>query len=148
MPEELRRSAHAVWNGDLRGGNGTITAPSGIFTDVPYKFSTRFENSPGTNPEELIAAAHAACYSMAFSNVLAKKGYQPRNIHTQATAIFSPKEGGGYRLSRMILEVDGEVAGLDQNAFQREAEEGERACPVSNLLRPGLDAIEVHAKLK
>lgn len=148
MATDLRRSASAVWHGDLRGGNGTITAPSGIFSDVPYSFVTRFENSPGTNPEELIAAAHAACYSMAFANSLAKKGMQPTRISTKATAVFSPKEGGGFRVSRMILDVEGEVPGLDQESFQREAEEADKGCPISGLLRPGVDAIEVHATLK
>ena len=145
---DFRRTASAVWNGDLRGGNGTISATSGIFTDVPYSFVTRFDNTPGTNPEELIAAAHAACYSMAFANSLAKKGIQPTSITTKATTVFSPKDGGGFRVSRMILEVEGVVAGLDQAGFQREAEEGEKACPISALLRPGVDAIEVHATLK
>jgi lipoyl-dependent peroxiredoxin len=148
MAEDLKRTAHAVWHGDLRGGKGTFSADSGAFNDLPYSFATRFENSPGTNPEELIAAAHAACYSMAFANYLAKKGLQPKTIAAKATAVFSPKEAGGFRVSRMILDVEGEVPGMDQATFQREAEEADKACPVSNLLRPGVDTIEVHAKIK
>lgn len=145
---DFRRTASAVWNGDLRGGNGTISATSGIFTDVPFSFVTRFDNQPGTNPEELIAAAQASCFSMAFANSLAKKGIMPTSISTTTTTVFSPKEGGGFRVSRLVLDVTGVVPGLDQAAFQREAEEAEKGCPISNLLRPGVDAIEVHATLK
>ena len=145
---DLLRRAEAEWNGDLRGGKGRISASSGIFKDVPYSFTTRFENEPGTNPEELLAAAHAACFSMAFANTLAKKGYNPESIHTQATCVMSPKEGGGFRIAKMRLVVDGRVPGLDQAAFQQIAEEAEKGCPVSTLLRPGLDEVMVEATLK
>ena len=144
---DFLRSADAVWHGDLRGGNGTFSASSGAFNDLAYSFKTRFDNDPGTNPEELIAAAHASCYSMAFANTLAKKGYQPESIRTRATTIFSPKEGGGFRVSRMRLEVEGKVPGLDQATFEQIAHEADQGCPISNLLRPGVDAIEVSAKL-
>lgn len=143
----LERTAQAEWNGDLRGGKGRISATSGIFTDAAYSFATRFENTPGTNPEELIAAAHAACFSMAFANTLAKKGYNPESIRTRATCIMTPKEGGGFRISKMRLQVTGRVANLDGNTFQQIAEEAERGCPVSVLLRPGLDEIAVEALL-
>lgn len=143
----LERTAQAEWNGDLRGGKGRMSATSGVFTDVPYSFATRFENNPGTNPEELIAAAHAACFSMAFANTLAKKGYNPESIQTRATCTLAPKEGGGFRISKMRLQVTGRVANLDQAAFQQIAEEAERGCPVSVLLRPGLDEITVEASL-
>ncbi len=144
---DLLRSASAVWYGDLRGGKGTFSASSGAFQDLGYSFMTRFENNPGTNPEELIAAAHASCYSMAFANTLAKKGYAPESIRTRATTVFSPKEGGGFRVSRMRLEVEGKVPNIDQATFEQIAKEADQGCPISNLLRPGVDAIEVNAKL-
>ena len=125
-----------------------MSASSGAFSNLDYYYRTRFENEPGTNPEELVAAAHAGCYSMAFANTLAKQGYDPQSIRTQATAVFSPKEGGGFRVSRMILDVEGEVPNLDQATFQKIAEEADKSCPISNLLRPGVDEIEVHATLK
>lgn len=144
---DILRSANAVWRGDLRGGNGTFSLSSGVLEDQVYSFLTRFENNPGTNPEELIAAAHASCFSMAFANTLAKKGFPPESIQTKATCVFSPKEGGGFRVSRMVLEVEGKVANLDGATFSQIAEEADKGCPISNLLRPGVDAIEVHARL-
>jgi osmotically inducible protein OsmC len=135
---DLKRNAKAVWSGDLRNGKGQMSAASGVFNNVPYSFRTRFENEPGTNPEEMIAAAHAACYSMAFANTLAKKGYEPRTITTQATCFLSPKEGGGFHITRMRLQVRGEVPGIDEASFKQIAQEADQGCPVSNLLRPGL----------
>lgn len=144
---DFLRSANAVWHGDLRGGNGSFSLASGVLENQAYSFLTRFDNSPGTNPEELIAAAHASCFSMAFANTLAKKGFVPESIQTKATCVFSPKEGGGFRVSRMILEVEGKVGNLDEANFKSIAEEADQGCPISNLLRPGVDAIEVHARL-
>ena len=88
----IERTAEARWNGDLRHGKGAIDSTSGVITDTPYTFSTRFEHHPGTNPEELIAAAHAACYSMAFANTLSKQGYHPQQIHTRATWVLTPQQ--------------------------------------------------------
>jgi osmotically inducible protein OsmC len=101
--------------------------------DVPFSFATRFENSKGTNPEELIAAAQAACYSMAFSNYLSGQGHVPDTIVTRAT--ISLEDG---RITKMHLETRGKVAGLDNEQFKRLAEEAEKKCRVANLLRPGL----------
>ena len=143
----LHRTARARWSGDLRSGNGQMTADSGAFNDVPYSFSTRFENQPGSNPEELIAAAHAACYSMAFANVLAKAGYTPERISTQATCTLESKPEGGFRIASMRLETRGQVNGIDEETFKQLAQEGEQACPVSNLLRCGL-TIELDAALE
>jgi osmotically inducible protein OsmC len=146
MADILRR-AEASWDGDLRGGKGRISASSGIFKDVAYTFTTRFENEPGTNPEELLAAAHAACFSMNLAGTLGRKGYKPGSIHTQATCVMLPKEGGGFRIAKMRLEVEGRVSDMDQATFQQVAEEAERTCPVSVLLRPGLDEVTVEARL-
>ena len=144
MAEFVRR-AGAVWQGDLRAGKGTIRTESGAVVEEPYRFATRFENEPGTNPEELIAAAHAACYSMAFANLLAKKGYDPQRIATDAACTLTVGEGGP-RITAMKLTVRGQVPGLDEETFRQLAHEGDQACPVSNLLRSGLK-IELEAQL-
>ncbi|MCS7222744.1 MAG: OsmC family protein [Anaerolineae bacterium] len=142
---DIRRTAEAVWYGDLRGGNGKISSASGVLKDVPYSFATRFENSPGTNPEELIAAAHAACYSMAFAHTLSGKGYKPESIETRAICHLTPQPTGGFRITKMRLETRGRVPGLDEATFQQIALEAEKGCPVSNALRS--IEIEVDAKL-
>ncbi|NMB87312.1 MAG: OsmC family protein [Chloroflexi bacterium] len=141
MADKLR-SADAEWNGDLRHGKGQVSTSSGVLSGVRYSFSTRFEDEPGSNPEELIAAAHAACYSMAFANTLAGKGYQPESIQTHATCHLSPKDGGGFYIRKMLLETKGRVGGLDQATFEKIALEAEKGCPVSNALR----AIEIEVK--
>jgi osmotically inducible protein OsmC len=133
MPAILR-TATGTWHGDLKSGKGSIDAPaSGVLNQTPFTFATRFENAKGTNPEELIAAAHAACFSMAFSNYLSQQGHVPDTIATKAT--ISLEDG---KINKMHLETRGKVAGLDNDAFKRLADEAEKKCPVSNLLRPGL----------
>ena len=133
MPAILR-TATGTWHGNLKSGNGSIDAPaSGVLNNTPFTFATRFENAKGTNPEELIAAAHAACYSMAFSHYLSEQGHVPDTIVTKAT--ISLTDG---KIHAMHLETRGKVAGLDNDAFKRLADEAEKKCPVSNLLRPGL----------
>ena len=132
MPAILR-TATGTWHGDLKGGKGSIDSTSGVLKNTPFTFATRFENAPGTNPEELIAAAHAACFSMAFSNYLSTQGHVPDTIATKATITL---EDG--RIHKMHLETRGKVSGLDNATFMRMADEAEKKCPVSNLLRPGL----------
>ena len=132
MPAILR-TATGTWHGDLKGGKGSIDSTSGVLKATPFSFATRFENAKGTNPEELIAAAHAACFSMAFSNYLSTQGHVPDTIATKATITL---EDG--RIHKMHLETRGKVSGLDNAAFKRLADEAEKKCPVSNLLRPGL----------
>jgi osmotically inducible protein OsmC len=143
---EIRRNAHAVWTGNLREGKGRMETSSGALIEKPYGFSTRFEHEPGTNPEELIAAAHAGCYSMAFSATLGDKGYAPEQIETHATCILTSKEGGGWEITGMRLKVRGRVPGLDNATFVEIAHEADQGCPVSNLLRSGL-TIELDAAL-
>lgn len=128
----IQRKATGTWHGDLRTGNGKMDSPSGILQETPFSFATRFENEKGTNPEELIAAAHAACFSMAFSNYLSQQGHVPEVVTTTATISL---EGGA--INKMHLDVHGRVSGLDQAAFARMA--GEANCPVSNLLDCGLE---------
>lgn len=130
----IHRSATGEWRGDLQSGTGAISAPSGVLNETPFTFATRFENAKGTNPEELIAAAHAACFSMAFSNYLAQQGHVATMITTQATITL---ENGS--LNTMHLVTRGQVPGIDDATFKKLAVEAERNCPVSNLLREGLD---------
>lgn len=142
----IRRTAEAVWNGNLREGNGRISSGSGVLKSTPYSFSTRFEDEPGTNPEELIAAAHAACYNMAFAHTLDSRGYRPERIETQAICTLSPQKAGGFRITRMRLETRGQVPGIDEATFKQIAQEAEKGCPVSSALRGGLE-IELDAGL-
>jgi osmotically inducible protein OsmC len=141
----IQRKANAQWSGDLKSGNGTMTTPSGVMQGTPYSFRTRFEDQPGTNPEELIAAAHAGCFTMAFSNVLKNAGYEPRELATEATLGMSME--GGPKISTMHLVVRGRADGLDQAKFQELAEQAEAGCPVSGALRGNLN-ITVEATLE
>jgi len=142
----IKRKAGVVWKGDLRNGNGMITTESQALSEQPYSFATRFEDKPGTNPEELIAAAHAGCFSMAFASTLKKKGFDPRRITTNATCTLVSKPEGGYKIVEMHLDVQGEVPDIDDATFKQVAEEADMGCPVSNLLRCGLE-IEKQVKL-
>jgi osmotically inducible protein OsmC len=142
---DIERSGTAVWSGSLPKGEGTLSVESAALRDEDYSFATRFEDKPGTNPEELIAAAHAGCYSMAIANVLSKQGYQVDGIETKAT-VHLAKKGDGFAISKSALEVRGRVPDIDEETFKRLAEEADGACPVSNLLRPGLE-IELEAML-
>ena len=132
MPE-IKRTATGRWQGDLKGGSGRIDATSGVLRDTPFTYATRFENAPGTNPEELIAAAHAACYSMAFANYLSQQGHVPDSVETRATITLD-----SGKITKMHLTTSGRVPGVDEATFKRLAQEAEQRCPVSNLLRSGL----------
>jgi osmotically inducible protein OsmC len=132
---DIERSAQAAWTGDLREGEGKFSSTSGVFNDVPYSFRTRFEQAPGTNPEELIAAAHAACYSMAFSATLGRKGFQPKRVETTATVHLTPQQPSGFKITKVRLVTRGEVDGIDDATFKEIAAEAEKGCPVSNALR-------------
>jgi osmotically inducible protein OsmC len=134
---QIERAAEASWTGDLRKGTGSVSTGSGVLKKQHYTFGTRFEDAPGTNPEELIAAAHAACYSMAFADVLGRQGYEPDTIETQATASLAPRPGGGFRIAKMRLDVRASVPDIDEAHLWRLAREADKACPVSNALRGG-----------
>ena len=129
----IERTASSLWRGELKSGSGTISASSGVLRDAPFSYATRFENARGTNPEELIAAAHAACFSMAFANYLSMQGHRPLEIATQATITL---ENGV--IGKMHLATTGRVPGMSEAAFRDYAAEAEKKCPVSNLLRAGL----------
>jgi osmotically inducible protein OsmC len=146
MAAVIKRKGNAVWMGDLRNGTGQVSSESDVLQKERYTFGTRFEEAPGTNPEELIAAAHAACYSMAFANLLDEKGYDPESIETHATCSLEPLDEGGFAIVKMHLEVRGKVPNIDTAKFQEMAHQADKECPVSNLLRPGLE-IELTAEL-
>lgn len=137
----IKRTATGRWQGDLRGGNGELNSGSGVLSNIPFSFATRFENAKGTNPEELIAAAHAGCYSMAFANYLSEQGHQPEEISTEATITLD-----NLAITQMHLVTTGRVSGLEEADFERLAQEAEQQCPVSNLLRGGLQ-ISLEARL-
>jgi osmotically inducible protein OsmC len=129
----IQRTAEAIWEGNLKEGRGSVRVESGAIS-APYDFRKRFENEPGTNPEELLAAAHAACFSMALSAVIgAKFNATPKSIHTKATCSLGPKDGGGFKVYSMHLDVTGEVPGITAQQFAEAAEEAKKGCPVSGV---------------
>jgi osmotically inducible protein OsmC len=134
--------ASAVWEGNLVEGHGRVSAASGVFADLDLTWAARTNRpDPRTSPEELIAAAHAACYAMAFSHTLAEAGHAPERVSVTAVCHFTPIEGGGFSVSKMEVDVHGRVPGVDAEAFQHLAEEGERGCPVSNALRGNVEIV-------
>lgn len=137
--------ASAEWNGGLKGGKGRYQAGSGAFSGS-YSFASRFEGTGGTNPEELIAAAHAACLSMALSGGLEKAGHPATSIKTTAQCTIE-KVGDGFKITKMQLEVRGTVPGLDQAGFQQAAEGAKNGCPVSGALKGNVE-VTMDAKLE
>jgi osmotically inducible protein OsmC len=131
----MQRKASAVWKGGLKDGKGTISAPSGVLSNTPYSFTTRFENAPGTNPEELIAGAHAACFSMALSAQLGGANL----------TLTMEKLDSGWTITASHLDVVGKVPGADAATFQKFAEAAEKGCPVSKVLNA---KISMTAKLE
>jgi osmotically inducible protein OsmC len=131
------RIARAKWNGALEDGSGAMALGSGGFQGR-YSFGSRFEEGIGTNPEELIGAAHAGCFSMAFADTLAQAGHPPRRIETTARVHFEPGEDG-FGITGVELSTEGEVDGVDADEFQRHAEEAKQNCPVSKAL----EAVEI-----
>jgi osmotically inducible protein OsmC len=125
------RNADAVWEGDLQGGNGHMRFGSGAF-DGQYSFTSRFEEGTGTNPEELAAAAHAGCFSMALSGALGREGHPPTRVHTTAK-VHLDKAEVGFQITHIELETEAEVPGIDDADFQRIAEGAKQNCPISKL---------------
>jgi osmotically inducible protein OsmC len=138
------RNGSAEWRGDLRSGEGDLTVGDGVFKGN-YSFSSRFEEGEGTNPEELIAAAHAACFTMALSNILAEHGHSPKSVRTVAKVHLRQKEEGPT-IERIDLETEGRVAEIDQDHFVEHAEEAKKGCPVSRALA-GVEEMTVTARL-
>jgi len=129
----MQRKASAVWKGGLKDGKGTVSASSGVLSNTPYSFATRFENAAGTNPEELIAAAHAGCFSMALSAQLGQAGLAPESINTTATLSLDKLEAG-WAITAVHLDVTARVPKADDAAFQKAAENAKSGCPVSKVL--------------
>ena len=130
----MERKASAQWTGDLKGGKGTISASSGVLKDTPYSFVTRFENVPGTNPEELIAAAHAGCFTMALSGALGRAGFTPGKLSTTATLTLEQVEGA-WTIRIIHLDVTGSVPGVSKEKFAEIAADAKANCPVSRVLK-------------
>ncbi len=128
------RKAKAVWRGTGRAGSGDLSTASGVLAQSPYSFRTRFENEKGTNPEELIAAAHAGCFTMALAFALQAAGYIPTELDTEAAVSLDP-EGQGFRISLSALTLRANVPNLDQSTFARIAKDAEQNCPVSKVLK-------------
>jgi lipoyl-dependent peroxiredoxin len=128
------RKSNARWEGSFRGGGGTVALGSGAF-EGQYGYKSRFEDGPGTNPEELVGAAHAGCFSMALALALGDAGHEPESIDTEARVHFGPDPGGGFAISRIDLVTRARVPGLDAAEFGRIAEGAKEGCPISKALR-------------
>ena len=128
------RKAKAVWRGTGRDGSGVLSTDSGVLAETPYSFKTRFESEKGTNPEELIAAAHAGCFTMALAFRLQRGGYTPTELSTEA-AVTLEQDDAGFRISRSALTLRAQVPNLDDDAFARMASDAEKNCPVSKILK-------------
>ena len=137
------RKAKAIWHGTGRAGSGHLSSESGVLAETPYSFRTRFENEKGTNPEELIASAHAGCFTMALAFGMQAAGLTPTELSTEAAVTLEP-EGQGFRISRSALTLRAKVPNLDEAAFLRLAGEAEKNCPVSKVLNA---TITLDAKL-
>ena len=127
------RKARAVWQGTGKDGSGRLTSDSGVLSNTPYTFRMRFESEPGTNPEELIAAAHAGCFNMALAFQLQNAGFTPNELATEC-AVSLEKEGEGFRISRSALTLRADVPGIDRGKFEELARAAEKNCPVSKAL--------------
>ena len=139
----MQRKASAVWQGGIKDGKGHITTDSNVLSATPYSFSTRFEDVPGTNPEELIAAAHAGCFSMALSLMLGEVDIRPERIDTTA-AVTLEKTEGGFSITKVHLDVQVRAPGADRARFEAAAAKAKAGCPVSKVLNA---AITMNAKL-
>jgi lipoyl-dependent peroxiredoxin len=141
----ITRKAGVIWNGDSRSGSGMVSTESRVLYEQPYTYATRFENAAGTNPEELIAAAHAACFSMALASTLKKNGFTAKQIETNAECTIESGDGG-YEFKHMLLHTRCQVPGVDNTTFQRLAGEAEKGCPVGKLLEKGMK-VDLKAEL-
>lgn len=128
----MNRKASAVWQGDLKDGRGTVSTESGVLSNAAYSFGTRFENEKGTNPEELVGAAHAGCFSMALSAQLGEAGLKPERIETTATVTLE-KVSEGFAVTAVHLDVSATIPGADEAKFQAAATKAKEGCPISKL---------------
>jgi osmotically inducible protein OsmC len=130
----MKKTASAVWKGDLKTGLGSISTETGVLKDAPYGFKARFEDGPGTNPEELIGAAHAGCFSMAFSMILGGEGLTPDEINTKAEVTLD-KVGDGFEITAVHLIMSAKIPGATQAQFEELSNKAKEGCPVSKLLK-------------
>jgi osmotically inducible protein OsmC len=142
--QAMKRTASASWSGGLKDGKGSISTQSGVLSNTQYGFNTRFENGPGTNPEELIAAAHAGCFTMALSAQLGEAGMTAENLTTSA-AVTLDKVEGGFAITAIHLDLVAKIPGADQKAFEEAANKAKAGCPVSKVLNA---TITMNAKLE
>src|SRR5215217_15327 len=140
----MKRTASAVWNGSLKEGKGTLTAPGGALKNTPYSFSARFENGPGTNPEELIAAAHAGCFAMALSAELGGAGFTPTQLEASAEVTLENIPGKSWTVTASHLVLKAQVPNIDAAKFNELANKAKGGCPISKLLNA---TITLDAKL-
>ena len=141
----MQRKGSAVWTGGLKDGKGTVSTQSGVLNNTQYSFATRFENGIGTNPEELLGAAHAGCFSMALANSLARGGFTVNSIKTEAK-VHIEKQDAGFTITKIELETIGDITGADEKTFVEHAEKSKAGCPVSKALLGPM--ITLTAKLK
>lgn len=143
----MDRKARAVWEGDIKSGRGQLSSDSGVLKDHPYSFATRFGETPGTNPEELIAAAHAGCFTMALSGALGKKGFTADRLETSATVTIG-KDGEGFKIGSSRLKLRAQVPDIDEKTFRAIAEDAKENCPVSKVLNAEISLeIDFHSSI-
>lgn len=140
----IKKKAWAVWKGGIKDGGGTISTETGVLKEAPYGFKARFEGGPGTNPEELIGAAHAGCFSMAFSLMLTEAGFKPEKIETHAVVSLD-KDDGGFSVTASELTMTAKIPGIDQAKFDELSKKAKEGCPISKLLKT---RITLDAKLE
>lgn len=143
---DIQRIGTAHWSGDLRHGSGKTSTGSGALRDVAYSVPSRFEAAKGTNPEELLAAVHASCFSMMLAKVLGDMSKTPKDIDTKASLTFGQRPGG-WKISKIHLETRVTADGLDAETLKRAADQAKEQCPVSVLLKPGLESLTMEARL-
>src|SRR5215470_11182910 len=144
---DLQRQGEARWRGELFKGSGTVSTGSGALREVPYSVPSRFESGKGTNPEELLAAAHASCFSMMLAKVLGDEKKVASQINTKATLTLASR-GGGWKISKVHLETEVSGGGIDAATLKKAADIAKEQCPVSVLLKPGLEELTLDARLK
>lgn len=130
----MKRKAQAIWNGSGKDGQGKLASESGVLQDTQYSWKTRFADGKGTNPEELIAAAHAGCFSMALAFALGKNGHEAKEIRTEAVLSFEQQDAG-FAITAVHLDLTAKIPGIDEAAFRKIAEEAKNGCPVSKVLK-------------
>ena len=137
---DIARKANAQWSGDVMKGQGTVSTGSGVLQDTQYSFKTRFENGVGTNPEELLAASHSGCFTMQLSALLTQAGHAPESLRTDATCEMV-REGAGFKVSTMRLQVRGKVGNIDQAEFERHVAQAAELCPLSRVMQGNVEIV-------